>query len=241
MSEGARRECKPVSSDDGDIAHQVVETELIALMADRHRELFTALGFLVSHDAQTFPLTRPLLAVVSAESSQLEELLDAYGAPASRRWFACREVVATLRSFSRFAYILLHIRDCYPRYHIQECAEEFHRDTDHGLVYAQDVLGSAAGNLLEMLRGRTPHIERIPASTTYTEELPAGLFRADRETRHMQSAQQTILHLATRLLELCEEAHFLKEAAQAPPGEALRLNSRSLGGRITAPPGVRLP
>ena len=65
----------------------------------------------VGEGPEEFVLTRPLLGIIQAESTQLEELLDSYNAKANSTWYPFRMHVAALKNFSTAGYELVHLRD----------------------------------------------------------------------------------------------------------------------------------
>ena len=94
-------------------------------------------------------LTRPCLGELLSQSTQLEELLDAYGAGHNRRWYPFRSLVASIKLFSDVGYELRHIRHVLPLYKLLPIEQDFSHASDEALAFTGRVLLNAAGSLLD--------------------------------------------------------------------------------------------
>jgi hypothetical protein len=88
----------------------VDDSEFTAMVSARAGTLLDVAGRLASDPKTTLTLlTRPVLAFLHSHATQLEELLDAYGALRNERWRPFRGVVAAVKLFSRVHYALDHL------------------------------------------------------------------------------------------------------------------------------------
>jgi len=70
------------------------EREFTDLVTGRARKLLILARYLVAHRPDSPPLTRPLVADLLSQATQVEELLDAYGARTNRQWSRFRSLTA---------------------------------------------------------------------------------------------------------------------------------------------------
>jgi hypothetical protein len=144
-------------------------------------------------------LTRPLLAEMHSQATQLEELLDGYGALGNQRWRPFRGVIAALKLFARVHYSLVHLSYAAPKYRLL-CEEG---DLTAALLdatrFTARVLHAASRRLIEMAPALG--LTFRPASLL-AEFLPAGRLVQDCALRHVSDVAQTVARLATAYLNL---------------------------------------
>ena len=165
-------------------------------------------------------LTRPLVGVILSQASQLEELLDAYGALGSERWRGFRGVVAAMKLFARVHYSLVHLAYSAPFYHLLPVEGDLAAALLQARSFTARVLHAAARRLVETAGplGLTPR-----AAEVCEERLPPGSLPQDCALRHVGDVAGTVARLATAFLNLAEEATALipKNAPAGQPRPAL--------------------
>lgn len=160
---------------------------------------------------------RPFLNAVMAESSHLEELLDAFGARRNEQWFVFREYMAAMKLFSEAGYKLLHLSHSVRRYQLCTSSEQFHEDT---LTVAQYVCARLVCLLVEARDYGCSALALAAPETTveladFSEALPSGILASTRRVRRVGSAREAAVQVATT---------FLRRAAG---GDILRLQKLS--------------
>ena len=95
------------------------------LIASRSIALLRVSSFLEVHGHSHRILTRPLVGELLFQSTQLEELLDSYGARNNSRWERFRSLTAAIKLFSYVSYELLHIQHSIPAYRLLDIGEDF--------------------------------------------------------------------------------------------------------------------
>jgi len=160
-------------------------------------------------DPKLTMLTRPLVAVILSEASQLEELLDSYGALGNEQWRGFRRVVAALKLFARVHYSLLHLSHAAPQYHLPPVEGNLSSALLHSRRFTARMLQAASRCLSEAAStlGLTPQ-----AVAVCEERLPAGRLAPDCSLRHVDDVAGTVARLATAFLSLAEEASALCSA-----------------------------
>ena len=88
-----------------------------------------AAQYLSTHAAQSNLLTRPLLGDILSHSSQVEEILDAYGARNNQQWQPFRSLVAAIKLYSNVGYELLHVQKALSAYQLLPLQRDFRRAT----------------------------------------------------------------------------------------------------------------
>jgi len=200
-----------------DAGPEVVAHDAFCRVIARPTQRLLEIGNLLTQ-SWSQPLTRPLLAGILDASTQLEELLDAYGARNSARWVAFRESVAMAKNFAAGGYTLLHIKHSRRRYQLLEVPGDFAAEIEQALAYITDVLQCTFRRLLEEADGLIPLTAAGTLCwTDFGENLPAGTLPQDRRSDHEASTAERIVHVATSVLELTAASEFLDEAARAAP------------------------
>jgi len=191
------------------------------LIARRSGALFRASGFLVAHGQSPQILTRPLLGELLFQSTQLEELLDAYGARNNSKWERFRSLIAAIKLFSYVSYELLHIQHSIPAYRLLDIGEDFEKHTVDAIAFTESILVEATRRLLD--EARTLHLP-VPEvdlpEEYYSEKLPPGRLPHDLSARKIDAVSQTISMLATSFLNLSAECK------QSLPKESMKADAQ---------------
>lgn len=197
------------------LAMEIVDSESFdRLLRDRSALLLSHCVHFVELGAEEFQLTRPLLNFLQAESSQLEELLDAYGAKSNEMWHAFRSHVAMIKNFSAAGYDLLHLRHTIHSYDFQGHYPKMEEDTDSAITYISVFLFCSLKQVMKdaMCLDWPPPEELI--GYDYSELLPSGMLPKDRIMGSREDAEHLVIHLATSFLNNTEDAKFLDNAAK---------------------------
>jgi hypothetical protein len=184
----------------------VDDSEFTAMVNARASSLLDVAGRLGAVDADDVDsalalLTRPMLAMIRSAATQLEELLDAYGALRNERWRPFRGVIAAVKIFANVHYGLVHLVHASAHYRLL-CEEA---DLNAGLLQARRftarVLHAASRRLVEAAQslGLAPRPADVCA-----EVLPAGRLPPDCPLRHVEDAPETVARLATAFLNLVD-------------------------------------
>jgi len=189
-------------------------SEFSELMHARSLILVSNGAKLVSEKAENFVLTRPLLSIIQAESVQLEELLDAYGARSNKKWYHFRMHVAMLKNFSAAGYELLHLSHTFHSYDFRGSHPDFDIATQGAITFTKAMLFCALKQLVQDTYdfGWPPPEEMC--GYDFSEQLPEGMLPKDRVLPGKVTAQQLVTRLATSFLNSTEDAKFLGNAAQ---------------------------
>ncbi|MHC4694034.1 MAG: hypothetical protein ACYS67_14935, partial [Planctomycetota bacterium] len=89
-------------------------------------------------------MARPVLGELLSQSTQVEELLDAYGARGNHRWLVYRSIIAAIKQFSEVGYELLHIQHAFSSYRLLSIRHDFLAATSRTVDFTGCVLLSAA-------------------------------------------------------------------------------------------------
>jgi len=163
-------------------------------------------------DAALHLLTRPMVALVLSEASQLEELLDAYGALRNVRWRQFRRVVAAMKLFARVHYSLLHLAHTAPSYRLLPVEGDLAAALLKARRFTARVLRTASRRLLDA--GTALGLSPRPVAIN-EERLPDGYLPQDCARRHVGDVAGTVAKLATAFLNLADEASALASPAWA--------------------------
>lgn len=151
-------------------------------------------------------------------ASELEEILDVYGAGRNRRWYPLRRLTATIKLFAGVAYQLQHILLFLPAYRLQPVEQDFPDATTRALGVicgilrrSLEALVTAAGGL-----GLTLREEDGPGSA-YVETIVRGHLPADRTSQKAASPEETVARVATAFLNLAEDGKFIHVTQQEKP------------------------
>lgn len=181
------------------------------IVRERSRELLKVAAGCVGRRPGGVNLTRPLLGVVLAESSQLEELLDAFGARNNRKWHVFRMRIAALKNFSEAGYELLHLAHAAEGYNLINCCPSFPDVTQDAIDYVSCLILCSLQDWYREAQslGIGVMVEGIHVED-YREDLPSGRLPRDRKDTHRETVESRILALATQFLHGTERAKFLR-------------------------------
>lgn len=196
----------------------VNEHDFTSLVAKRTRKLLVLLRYLADTWPESLVLTRPLLADLFSQSSQVEELLDAYGARSNRQWSRFRSLTATAKLFASVSYEILHIQHSLPFYRLLPSGRDFTAATAGSLALTHAILARAASwTLTQANRLGLPAPTLLRSPSDYVEPLPLGRLPSDRPARRVRSASETVTHLASAYLNLTAESDLLNVVERAVP------------------------
>lgn len=177
------------------------------LIAERSVAYLRAAVFLAQQEDCDHILTRPLLAELLSHASQIEELLDSYGARNNCQWGRFRALTASIKLFSNVSYELLHIQHAIPHYRLLPVQQDFSQCTDDALRFIEKILQEATRRLTsEAERLKLPIQNRADCDEFYIEKLPAGRLPHDLAVRKIEAVSQTVSFLATAFLNLAAES-----------------------------------
>jgi hypothetical protein len=193
------------------------------LVGQRILILLRAAGFLVKHHHHNRGrLTRPLLGELLAQSTQVEELLDSYGAGNNSQWAGFRSIIAAIKLFSNIGYELLHIQHSIPAYRLLPVEQNFILSTQKAVDFVEDILFRSAERLLQVSAGlHLPSPPSVPSIDAYTEMLPPGRLPHDLANRKLETVFNTVSLLATAFLNLAAECRQALPKGRALPQEYL--------------------
>ncbi|MHC4551871.1 MAG: HPr family phosphocarrier protein [Planctomycetota bacterium] len=181
--------------------------EIKDLIAIRTGRYFNAVCFVIANKDQKSILTRPLLGELLSQSTQIEELLDSYGARNNCRWARFRSLTAAIKLFSNVSYELLHIQHSIPAYRLLKVEQNFSEQTEEILNFTETILLSATERLIEeaeKLNLPTPEVSSH--NEFFSEKLPAGRLPHDLAMRKIEAVSKTVSLLATAFLNLSAES-----------------------------------
>lgn len=209
-------------------------------LRERSTLLLSMAKKLVLEGAESMELNRPCLGVIQAESTQLEELLDAYGARNNLQWYSFRMQIAILKNFSTAGYELLHLLHTSRSYSLDSLQDEFHQHTADAINYVSASIFCALKRLLQEGKNFSWPSPEDNLGFDFSENLPIGHLPRDRKGVSGATANELIIKLATGFLNITEDAAFLQIAAKskAPKWSGVDFNRngeaslRALEGKI---------
>jgi hypothetical protein len=177
------------------------------LIASRTERYFRAVGALARYVENKTLLTRPLLGELLSQATQIEELLDSYGARNNCRWSRFRSLTAAIKLFANVSYELFHIQHSIPAYRLLDVKEDFSRSTEKALRYSESILQEAANRLLaEAEKLHVPVPRGTEEDSFFAEKLPSGRLPHDLARRKIEAVSKTVSFLATAFLNLAAES-----------------------------------
>ena len=218
----------------------VDDSEFRAMVNSRASSLLDIAGRLVASDLagaeSTFPfLTRPILAEMHSEATQIEDVLDGYGALGNECWRPFRAVIAALKLFARVHYSLVSLAYAAPTYRLLSEEGDLAAALLDARRFTARVLHAASRRLIEM----APSLGLTSRPASVSEEiLPAGRLVQDCALRHVDDVAQSVAQLATAYLNLAGKVTPLasiagsgaanEQAAALPTESELRLLAEDL-------------
>ena len=189
----------------------ISERKFQKLVEKRTFRLLRTAHYLTQQQSIQRVMARPVLGELLSQSTQVEELLDAYGARGNHRWLKYRSLIAAIKQFSEVGYELLHILHALPSYQLLPIGQNFLTATSQTADFTGRVLLKAAQKITDYAsRLGLPIPSEKVDDETYDEELPTGRLPQDRAVSIGDSAQQTIILLATKFLNLAAESKALR-------------------------------
>lgn len=190
------------------------------IISSRSRRLLGVACFIQRQALDSHLLTRPLLGELLSQAAQVEEILDAYGARGNQRWHPYRHLVATAKAFANAGYKLLHIQHSHVSYHLLPVDGCFAADTENTVIFCSNVIMQLA-NVLSATANELglSFPDDTDSDDSYIENLPVGRLPRDRNRRHVESAEETVAHLATAFLNLAAESDVLHTPARLKEDE----------------------
>jgi hypothetical protein len=190
----------------------VDESEFTAMVNARSGALLDVAGRLAAADPETTLalLTRPMVAFLHSQGTQLEELLDAYGALRNQRWRPFRRWIAAVKLFSRVHYSLVHLVRASPQYRLLCDDDDLNVGLDQALRFTARVLHLASRRVVDA----APSLGLAPRPADVCEEvLPPGVLPRDCPLRRVQDVAEAVTRLASAFLNLAGGATPLSRAA----------------------------
>lgn len=177
------------------------------LIASRTGRYLGAVDYLFSYSKGAGTLTRPLLGELLSQATQIEELLDSYGARNNCRWAPFRSLTASIKLFSNVSYELFHIQHSIPAYRLLDVKQDFSSRTEQSLAFTESILIEAANRLLEEAKKlHLPIPEASDQELFFSEKLPSGRLPHDLARRKINAVSKTVSLLATAFLNLASES-----------------------------------
>ncbi len=174
------------------------------LISRRAQRLFCAVVYLLNHKDDRKLLNRPLLGDLLSQSTQVEELLDFYGARNNQEWNCFRSLVAAIKLFSNVSYEILHLEYALYNYRLLPLEkDDFAKATEQTLGFTTEILIIATQRILQQARDRQLRIpELAPCVEMYKESLPTGQLERNLAKRSAETVSKTVTLLATAFLNL---------------------------------------
>ena len=188
----------------------VSERNFQKLVEKRAIRLLRVAHYLTRQQSIQRVMARPVLGELLSQSTQVEELLDAYGARGNHRWLKYRSLIAAIKQFSEVGYELLHILHALPSYQLLPIGQDFLAATGQTADFTGRVLLKAAKKITDYAGrlGLSIPPEELD-DEAYDEQLPPGRLPQDGTVSIGDSAQQTVILLATKFLNLAAESKAL--------------------------------
>jgi hypothetical protein len=198
----------------------ITDRDFHELMTRRAQTLLGLVQYMSQCESSNRTLIRPLVGQLLSQSTQLEELLDAYDARSNCRWCGLRSLTAAIKLFSDVSYELLHIRNVLPAYRLLPIERDFAKATQETLRFTGDVLLRTA----EQTLAKAAELGlSVPSGScresAYSEELPTGRLPHDCAIRSVENVSETVTLLATAFLNLAVESRDVRAASGAKPDE----------------------
>jgi hypothetical protein len=198
----------------------IADKDFKQLITKRAQTLLSLANHLSRSRTSDKILVRPLLGQLLSQSTQLEELLDAYDAGSNCRWCLFRSLTAAIKLFADVSYELLHIRHTLPLYRLLPIEQDFVKATEQSLRFTGDVLLRTANQILDKADKLGLSIpQKKSGQQSYAEHLPAGRLVRDCNRRRTETISETVTLLATAFLNLAADTDHIHAAMRARPEE----------------------
>ena len=191
----------------------ISERKFQKLVEKRANRLLRAARYLTQQQSIQRVMARPVLGELLSQSTQVEELLDAYGARGNHNWLIYRSIIAAIKQFSAVGYELLHILHALPSYQLLPIGKDFVKATNQAADFTGGVLLKAAQKITDYSGqlGLPIRPEELD-DEAWIEELPPGRLLQDRAASIGDLAQRTVTFLATAFLNLAAESEALQRS-----------------------------
>jgi hypothetical protein len=190
------------------------------LLSRRARTLLGIVKYISQCRSGDQIMVRPLMGELLSQSTQIEELLDAYGAGSCCQWCGLRSLTAALKHFSDASYELLHILHSLPTYRLLHIEQDFIEATQKALAFTANVLLRTADQMLikaDQIGLTIP--SQASREKSYSEGLPAGRLPTHCKTRPIETVAETVTLLTTAFLNLAADSADVRTASRAKPRE----------------------
>jgi hypothetical protein len=168
------------------VSATIADKDFQKLITKRARTLLGLANHVSQCRSRKGTMIRPLLGGLLSQSTQLEELLDSYGASHNCQWCGFRSLTAVFKLFSDVSYELLHIRYSLDAYRLLPIEKDFVKATDETLDFTCGVLRRAAKQILANARRLGLSVPpESPRERFCPEELPAGRLSHGCQTRQI--------------------------------------------------------
>ena len=184
------------------------------LLEPRAREALSMASYLVGRTWKRTVFTRPLLGELLHQATELEELLDAYGARNNDRWRRFRSTVAAAKLFANVNYVLLHIHHSIPAYRLLDVEGEFESATEEAIQFVGRTLLQISNRFLHHARELGLALPAQCPSERFEERLPRGRLAHDYRTHKQVDAGETVTYLATAFLNQAAGSEMLHTPAR---------------------------
>lgn len=209
--------CPQDASDPARPVTTVSDEDFRDLLGRRANQAISMARYLVERKWERTSFTRPLLGEILHQSTELEELLDAYGARNNNRWRKLRSTVAAIKLFANANYVLLHVQHSIPAYRLLDIEGDFAAATDEAILFTGETLLRISGHFLQCARKRgLPMPEQSPEGY-FDEPLPRGRLAHDYRTHKKVDACETITYLATAFLKQAADSDLLHIPSRVNP------------------------
>jgi len=196
----------------------MTDKEFHKLIAKRSMTLLGLAKHISQCQSSKEVMIRPLIGALLSQSTQIEELLDSYGAGSNCEWCAFRSLTAAIKHFSDVCYELLHIRYSLPAYCLLPIEQDFAKATEETLEFTVNVLQQVAKQILTKAGqlGLPVPSQRL-REESYTEELPPGRLPHHCQTRKIEAVAETVTLLTTAFLNLAVDSEDVRAASRVKP------------------------
>lgn len=165
-------------------------------------------------------VNRPMLGRILMETEKCEELIDAYGIKQNAYWYPLRKAIGIIRSYSRVAYNLLHLRYSAPYYNLVKIESDF-------FVALEESIRSLFQSFLIRLKKFAVFLHdvgldedlRTLDSYPFSENIVECRLQDTLEWTPLDTGAETAVYLASSFLNLAEESRFVKDACKQKTDE----------------------
>ncbi len=188
----------------------IKDEELVQLICPILRDYVSLNAAMAEMKPSEIP--KPLIGRLLLESSKCEEMLDAYGALRNKFWSSVRRSIAITKSFSRVIYNVFHIYHTSPSYNLLEIEGNFIEDTEKALnKLLQSMISGAIGFMKVAQKKRLNESLQTIESYCFRDMPIKGRLEANQKQKTIKDPRDTVVYLASSMLNLVEESSWLAE------------------------------